>query len=1103
VKITGLADQAQRERLRSELDTTFFVQAGAGTGKTSEIVSRVVALVAAEKLLAREIVAITFTEAAAAELRARIREGLEEAVDSPMSAEARERCAAAAREINEAAIDTIHAFAGSLLRTFPLEAGLPPNFEMLDEIQQDAELGEQFRAYFDALGSGPDRDVARRALLLGLAPDQLATLMRGLHDHYDLLTPAPPWPAAPAAEDAVAGAATIARMIERLTRELLPEMSAEPIARTLTGLGVVADRLATASTEEQALEATRLVERIEGKSAGNMGEWKERYGAGADATLRTLKGGLRDIEQRARDILEAHKRAVLTSLLGSMRRAVLESADDRKRRGVATFHDLLTWARDLLRDDLEVRRRAQQRWMRVFIDECQDTDPLQAEIAFYLASEVGATATDWRSLPLVPGKLCVVGDPKQSIYRFRRADIALYQTVEARMGGSLELTQNFRSVPRILEFVNAHYSQHMQHALAVQPAYIPLAAEAADTATGLWTFGAALDADQPAVREAEAVGVARTARRAVDEDWEVSDGKGTARQRRPARFSDIAVLIPSRTNLRRLERAFDREHVPYRIESGELIVQTQEVRDLVSCLRAIDDPSDEVALIAALRSVAFGISDVELLEWVESGGRWSFEFPGDGTVERIQSALAVLRELHLAKHRMTLPGLIQKVLDRRMLVAGAFGEARPRESWRRYRYVLDRARKFSVARSPTLRGFVDWIESLQNEQRRDVSSALAEEDEDAVRVLTVHGSKGLEFPVVILTGWGSTRAFSPPMVLADRVADALAVGIKNRYDDERTWTTANFAELERRERQLAEAETLRLSYVAATRARDHLVLSLYRKERETTAQAVALAATIEKLALARKVVIEPLPAPVVEIAGTAHEDIGAHSRSEEEWARARLERVNDLAGLRLLTATGLKEGGKVSGDHEEAKPRYPRGRAATALGRAVHAVLQAVDLASLDGVERLARVQAAVEGVPERADEVERLVRSACESEAVRRAVASGRYLREVPVGARIDGAILEGFIDLLYLDAGVAVVVDYKTDKITASDVPERAASYGLQGAAYAWLVAETLHIPVRAVEFVFASAGVTHRIEDLAGELAALRSAVVADGKSAVTGT
>jgi ATP-dependent helicase/nuclease subunit A len=238
-----VADFAARERLRTDFDTTFFVRAGAGTGKTTEVVARIVELVAAGVLPVSELVAITFTEAAAAELRARVREGLSQgALDASRTPESRERCAIAARDIGEASIDTIHAFAGGLLRTYPLDAGLPPAFEMLDPIQQDAALDEHFRSYFDSVGEGDERELARRALLLGLTPDQLHGLMRALHEHYDLLVEREPWDPAPAAPSAVAIAHELATHLGRATQLVRPEMMQEKIAQTVVGLGFAAER---------------------------------------------------------------------------------------------------------------------------------------------------------------------------------------------------------------------------------------------------------------------------------------------------------------------------------------------------------------------------------------------------------------------------------------------------------------------------------------------------------------------------------------------------------------------------------------------------------------------------------------------------------------------------------------------------------------------------------------------------------------------------------------------------------------------------------------------------------------------------------------------
>ncbi|MBO0706665.1 MAG: UvrD-helicase domain-containing protein, partial [Candidatus Dormibacteraeota bacterium] len=476
-----------------------------------------------------------------------------------------------------------------------------------------------------------------------------------------------------------------------------------------------AGRLCDAADEDEALAALRMVERLPQTFPGRQEEWPEVDGENA---CRRIKGVLRSVGSEARSALAAHRSVVLSSLLAALRDLVLSDASARRREGVATFHDLLTWARDLLRDEVSVLRHARERWQRVFVDEFQDTDPLQAELAFFLCGD-----------PPEAGTLCLVGDPKQSIYRFRRADIALYQTVSARAGGPEPLTQNFRSVPSILGFANHHFERAMVEQRGVQPAYVGLAAGREDHGSALWWFGDAVDRRQSEVWELEAADVARCAREAVASGWEVVDPASGAL--RSVRFSDICVLIPSRTNLRRLERAFDSRGVPYRVESGELVVATQEVRELLACLRAIDDPSDRVALVAALRSPQFGCSDGELLRWTEEGGRFDYLRPGTGTEERVRSALECLQDFHRRRLEMSVPALVSELVDSRLLVPFALGQPRPRESWRRYRYVVARARAFAGAGHHTLREFVEWMEGLDREGARGVAGSVAESDEDA------------------------------------------------------------------------------------------------------------------------------------------------------------------------------------------------------------------------------------------------------------------------------------------------------------------------------------------------------------------------------------
>jgi ATP-dependent helicase/nuclease subunit A len=1073
------ADQPTRDRLATDFASTFFVEAGAGTGKTTTLVGRIVAMIAAGQLKTSELVAITFTEAAAAELRARVREELEAHGDP--------KTHAAAASLEEAAIDTIHSFAGALLRTYPLESGLPPNFDTLDQIEQDLEFKDRFRAWFEAAAEKESSQKAiKNALLLGLTPDRIEGVARALHEHYDLLDEGMNWAANPArsALEAAPGLAERLRRIEGY-REDCVQPDADKLYGRLGEIAFCAERLAQADTEGKALVAMLQLERFP-HTIGNKGNWQFD-------SLSRLRAELNAILDEMVEILKGRRAEILNALLKALRDFVLGYAAERRERGVATFHDLLTWARDLLRDQPEVRARAQRRWSRIFIDEFQDTDPLQAEIAFYLAARPDRPfPAFWLDAELVPGKLFLVGDPKQSIYRFRRADIALYQKIQERVGGDEALVQNFRSVPPVIDFVNRHFSEAMRYQPDVQPEYRPLVAEMRDEGSLRW-FGAEMKkpAGQDAVWRAEAQDVARACRLIKDEGWPVSRGKGAQRRLEPAGWQDICVLIPTRTNLRRLEKEFEKWGVPYRLESGELIVMTQEVRELISCLRAIDDPSDQVAIVAALRSAAYGCSDVELALWRNAGGRFDYFSTGADAVtepeaiRNVRAALADLRHLHQDRHRLTVPALVEHFLDSRLLVAQAFAQPRPRETWRRYRYVAKRARDFAATGRATLRSFVEWMEGLEREQYRDTGISAAEEDDEAVRVLTIHGAKGLEFPVVLMTGWGSAGRGERTTVLPDRIAGRLEVGIGEN------WATYGYQKASDREKEAQKAESVRLTYVAATRARDHLLLSLWRKERfrignDPVTQAEAFADTLEPADLgsaidlsAARLPAEPVPVPVVQPSPEQH------AESERAWVAGRVRRVEELGGLRITSATGLAREADPDEEAEDVAI-LRRGRGGTNFGRAVHGVLQVVPLDSLAGLEQLANAQATAEGIGSRAAAVVDAVRRVGASAPVRAAVAAGWHWREVPVGAKEGGVILEGFVDLLYDTPEGLRVVDYKTDNASAAEIERRFRHYRLQGGAYALLLQLATGRAVAEVAFVFAADGQVRSI--VGAELAAL---------------
>jgi len=1073
-------DQEARRRIQEALEENLFVEAGAGTGKTSSLVDRMVGLVASGHATLDRVAAITFTEAAAAELRDRVREALERAADDAKRPDQeRTRCAKGVADLDRSAIQTLHSFAGSLLRERPLEAGLPPAFETLDQIAADLAFEDAWEAWLDRTLDDPVLQQALRlALSLGLRLDHLHQVAQAFHASYDLLAiasfPDTPFPR----PEAAAALALEASELERLCA-FSRNGDGDPLAAHVRAVVGVARRLE--GMDQAAAGAWRvLAEGLPIKTVkGNQKNWGTDPTSGSNA-CKGLKDLLARLDDQAREELAAVRRACLMPLLRAVQEFVLDYAAERKRQGHAQFHDLLVWARGLLRDNLEVRDHFRERYSHLLLDEAQDTDPIQVEIATLLAEGVPsgtppeARPRRWTEVRLAPGKLFVVGDPKQSIYRFRRADVAVMAQFQALVTEEpVRLEQNFRSQRNVVAWVN-HLFQAWMHGDG-QATYVPIIHRWEPNTDhprlpSVWTLGEPLEERYVArVRRQEAQSIASLLRRVKFEEWPVLDLAATEREDtecfRPAQFKDICILMPQRTGLRSLELALEDADVPYRLEGASLVFATQEVRDILNCLRAMDDPADQVALVAALRSPALACSDADLLEFVEAGGRLDFLAEGNPAQGPVTEALQVLRRFHDQRLWTSPAALIEEFVRERQLLEASLGAPRPRERWRRYAFLVGQARAFAEAGGRSLRAFLGWVAGQAEEGARVTEVPVPEADEDAVRVMTVHGAKGLEFPVVVLTGLNFEPSARVDSVLFDREKGGAEVRLGAR---DAPFQTSGYEVLAQQEEELELAEDVRLMYVAATRARDHLAVSLYRLVKDQKSRAALIAHHLEGADdLWQPAVADEVSIPIAsqETEGPVPEDT---PEARQQWLDERVQLLRERARPSAVAATALARVVK----EEASVPEEPwrRGRAGTTLGRAVHAVLQTIDLATGRGLEDTARAQASAEGIPHREAEVIRLVRVALGSETVHRAVASGRWWREVPVAAPVGEAVLEGFIDLLFEEDGDLVVVDYKTDVLeTQEEVAERAVHYRLQAGAYALAVQAATGRPVREVVLLF----------------------------------
>ncbi len=1067
-------DQAARERIRTDHDHTLFVEAGAGTGKTTALVRRVAELVVTGRVTnARQLAAITFTEAAAAELRDRVREQLEAEVGRlDLDDEQRARVASVLDDVDEITLTTLHGFASRLLGEFPLEAGLPPGFEVEDEIEASVRFDRRWRDLLDDLHLDPElRPVLARALALRLPLSRLAEVADVFDDNWDRLGPGgvdrslSPVDVAGVVDPLQAAVALAGSCIDPEDRLLthLDDVAA-PMARELAALAALgdADTLLTALVRSERLSCAN----------GRQDAWR---GAKPEVVA-----ALAAAEEERTRLVHDHRSEVLTVLADRLRRFALDGAEDRRRLGQVSYHDLLVHARDLLRRDAAVRTALAQRFTYLLIDEFQDTDPLQIEIAALLAAaEPSQEPGAWSEISVVPGKLFFVGDPKQSIYRFRRADIALYARAQAAFTADpVRLTANFRSVPDVLTWVNRVFGELIVDDGEAQPPYVDLAPHrmAPGSRPAVFVVGGPVEGQSIGdIREAEARELAELVHRMRSEGWEVGRD-----ERRPLRFDDVALLVPTRTPLGQIERALESEGVPYRIESRSLVFQTDEVRELLAILAAVDDPADEVAVVAALRSPGLACSDAELADWRLTGGTWRLDGPVPEGREGhpVALALADLAVLHARRDWLPVDELVARVIRERRLVELTLARRRPRDHWRRYRFLNDAARAFVEAGGTSLAEFVAWVTAQAEGGADRIETVTREGDDDAVRIMTVHGSKGLEFPVVVLAGLNADRDVRAPLVTWGESRAEIRFGSQqNGY-----FETSGYAAVRQSNARFDEAEQRRLLYVAATRAQDHLVVSLHHKPSNQPSHAQVLHAicvecaglhTRPEPAQLALVVDPPAPGEPVEPADAA-----------VRWAEARTDLLHraDAAGVTSPSRLAHVDVTPIAEDDR----RVPgRGEGGTARGRAVHAVLQAVSLPGAGDLDDLARREAALEGLADRSDEVAAVARAALAAPVVRRALAAPRFWRELAVVAPVEGRLVEGFVDLAFeADDGNLVVVDYKTDAARSpAELEAAAAGYRLQVAGYALALARATGREVAEGWLVFASPehATEKRIDDL----------------------
>ncbi len=1098
------SDAQDRERAVTSFDCNVVVTAGAGTGKTTLLIDRLTHLLLREPhpLEITEIVALTFTNKAAHELKLRLRERLSSFCNADADAQEalcdlreryhitsdqiRARAEEALRHLSRSEIGTIHSFAATLLRLYPIEAGCDPQFREDD--------GQAFERYFepawkqwlaeelsDRPGDDPERSQWRghsgwRQILRAFTLDDLRTLVLSWRE-----TIPPMRQTARPATSVSAWLGDLEAKADRLLSTYPSHLQNERLVQaarcviaTLRTRGEIAP---DALTEERALLQ---------KSVSPRKFW-------SDDDLEQA----RQLVRIAQRLLCVHP-ALLTAVCERLAPFIVACRDGFLKKGFLSFDGLLVRARDLLRDFSEIREALKLKFHAILIDELQDTDPVQYEILFFLAEAQGAQAARWDAVRLAPGKLFVVGDPKQSIYAFRGADVGAYLRVIEKIvdqgGIHCTLTTSFRSGPAILNVVNGLFRQLILPREGIQPSYSPLQAarddvdglfngvnEANGAAGGVTLFCAGTAENSEAARKLEGERLADG----------LSALFGKTSGDRAVRPGHVAILMRTLTHVHDYLEPLRRGKIPFVVEGEKHFYGTQEIVDAVNLLRAVASPADIPALSGLLRSEIGGLSDLDLYE-LHRNGYLDYRTAPPATLAvgaRVRPLYDALSRLHTLTDILPVSEVVARIFEEIPILLLAARSLRGEQAVANLEKV--RRTVLEMGQDDTFRNVVARLGRHLAEERGEAEGALVEEATDAVRVLSVHKSKGLEFPIVILAG-AHTRGNDRE---DDRIFHDWSSGRTGLRVGEVWSLDAVF--LAEQARSRIEAERKRLLYVAMTRARRRLIISYAEVAKASSPTAggegsfLGLLRRVDGLAgLSGDLVsFQSPPAPPPPGHGeTADGGVQAMAEMDDavrRWER-RMRRYPDrMQAPLILTPTRIIEGNHSSHTHPPPTPRDERGTpphaGAALIGQLAHRFLQAWEYAEPAG-----RLSAALfsffekEGVeaPVRKALTEILdhfshssaYRALCSVHILGREVpllmswnadvglsqdegenplpqrcsyrpanaglpqSEGEALRALPAEGATRVPLMEGVIDLIYEQEGRLYIADYKTDHSVGS---------------------------------------------------------------------
>lgn len=1059
-RVDRIDDEPTRRRIREELDRNFMVEAAAGTGKTTCIIDRMVNLVAFGACDIDHLVAVTFTRKAAAELLERFQARLRERAAEYAGAEKGEardtyvRLQSASDHVNRAFVGTIHSLCASMLRERPVEFGVDPGFRELDE-EEDAQLRET--AWLENLN---DLFASNDPLLdeieeLAVERAQLKSCFHRFIEYRDVQDwpnePEGPWDVDSLRRDVGDYVAHI--------RQLLPF----PAERGTDQLMARYEEIVRRSENERMLQQPRHFFRL-----------LEKFDRGHGA--RQTYWAPKSLGKQEKDRWEEFRKEVATPAVDRLRRQRYGAVVALVRRALAIyqrlkscsgaldFTDLLLRTATGLREQPLLRRYFQRRFTHLLVDEFQDTDPIQAEMILLLTGSDLEETDSFHCRPR-PGSLFLVGDPKQSIYRFRRGDIVTYNRVKevftASGGEVLSLVKNFRSGEELIHWNNKVYRQFFlpeanQYRTAASDMLCGRVDACQGQQTGIRRLSVPSNMPIDDATRQEADTIARFIRNAIDSGMTVSrrqeeleQGRGTAVEPR-----DFLVIPRNKTRIHLFKAALDQYEIPCEVSGGNALTSIQPLHVLIQVIRAVDDPDHAVHYLAILRDTLFGFSDADLYEFRRLGGQFSFlwEVPSELPAElrqRFEQVNYQLRRFRIWLRTQPFSTAISRIATDLGLLASAAVQRDGNIALGGFLKAIEvvRARSADFDSASDLLGYLDRLETIDE---IGGCSALPP-NQNVVRVMNLHKAKGLEAPIVFLCDTSPRFSWDPDCHIdrtGDRPVGFMGIVVKEGFAKREIATPPDWKNLQKEEQKFLDAEEERLHYVATTRAASLLVISVG-KDKSRWSDLHPHLQDVEELTMpsVKQADGEPPGATQLSATATLSETIDFRRKWDDAGVPSHIVQTAKEVGLK----GSPRPDWQASGDY------------GYKWGSAVHELLEVAAKHPQANLPAFAKALSEQYDLGhERLPELLETVRAVMQSEIWQRARAAAKCFSELPLETTWTDStgglqLLRGVIDLIFAEKEGWVIVDYKTDDIQPDDLASAVAYYQSQLEAYArhWRVA------------------------------------------------